>query len=239
MPGTGARPDHRYPVGPVWAPYRLPFAGARGLIDPRLAGVAFEGEPGGDGATPPAGQPPATPPATPPTAPPATGAPDPDADGMTTDAGRRALAAERKRAAELQKRVEELEGQTASDAEKATKQAVKDAVSERDTYWAERIRRSEARSALRAAGVTNDKDLDLAANAPEFAALTVDEQGTVTDLAKAVEQFKKDHPAIFAAPAPAVPPGAPTRGPQNGTGAPADRPKGLSEAVAAHFARPT
>ena len=80
-----------YPVGPWWAPYRLPFG-----VDARGAGVCFDGE--GGATPPPPAAPPAAPPAQPPAAPPAT--PPATGDPELGDAGRRAIAAERAAAAE-------------------------------------------------------------------------------------------------------------------------------------------
>lgn len=231
-PRIGAIPGQPYPFGPAWAAYRLPCPGASEFVTPREAGVAFEGEPA-DGPNPPAGDPP-KPPATPPAPaqPPATGEPAPDADGMTTDAGRRALAAERDRAKALQKELDDLRAASATDDEKREASIKAAAASERDEYWAGRIRTSEVRSALRAAGLTNDKALVLAVNAPEFAALEVStDDGSVKGLDKTIEAFRKDYPEMFAQPKPA---GQPTRGPQSG--ADKDRPKSLSDAVAAHYA---
>lgn len=232
-PRTGSNPGHAYPFGPVWAPYRLPCPGRNEFVTPRAAGIGFEGEPA-DGATPPAGQgnPPA-PPATPP-APPATGGPDADADGMTTDAGRRALAAERQKARDLQKELDDFKASTQSDDEKRVAGIKAQAAKERDEYWSGRIRTSEVRSALRAAGLTNDKALALAVNAAEFEALEVDpEAGTVKDLGKTIEAFKKDYPEMFAA---AKPPAQPSRGPQNGApGTGTDAPKSLGDALSSHY----
>jgi hypothetical protein len=42
----GAMPPQSYPFGPVWAPYRLPFPGANGVVTPREIGISFEGEAG-------------------------------------------------------------------------------------------------------------------------------------------------------------------------------------------------
>lgn len=234
-PGTGATPDHRYPTGPGWATYRLPFAGTNGLITAREAGVSFDGEPG-DGAAPPTGQSPADSPATDPRTPPATG--DPDALG---DAGKRALDAmkaerdaAKREAADVKRRLDELEGANATETEKAIKAAREDSAKAVRAEFEAKIRRSEARSALRVAGVTNEKDLELAANAPEFASLAVGDDGAVTDLAAAVEQFRKDHPSLFGqAPRPAAG-GNVTRGPSNP--APGTAPKTLAEAVAASLA---
>jgi hypothetical protein len=234
MPGTGAIPDH-YSTASAWAAYRLPFAGTNEFVTSRGAGVAFEGEAPAGGAMPPVtgqptGQP--TPPATPPTPAPTPGA-TPEPDAMATDAGRRALQAERDRAEKAEKELEKLRAANQSESEKAIDTARKERATSATTKLHGQLRQTEVRSALRAAGLTNDKTLALAARAAEFDALKVEEDGSVKDLDKTVETFKKDHPEMFAEPKPA-PGGQPTRGPQNG-GTP-DRPKTLTEAVEAHYA---
>lgn len=228
-PGDSATPSHRYPFGPEFAAYRLPFPGLAGLT-PREAGIGFDGEPSDAGATPPAAGAPATPPATGTPTPPATGAPEPDTDGMTTDSGREALRREREARKAAEKERDELRLATATDAEKAIKAAVAEAVkAERESNHAV-VRRYAVEGSLKAAGLTNDKDLELAINAPSFAGLSV-EDGQVKGLPAAVDAFKKDHPALFAPAAPAVP-GQPSRGPQ-GTG---DKPAAsLEDAVTAHY----
>jgi len=231
MPGTGASPAHAYPFGDAYAAYRLPFAGVNGFVTPRAAGVVAEGEPG-DGSNPPAGGDPPKPPApspTPPT-PPATGEPQVDADGMASDAGREALRKERDRASRAEKALAELQATHATDDEKRDASLKAAAAKERDEYWAGRIRTTEVRSALRAKGLTDDKQLNLAANAPEFAALKVDEEGRVADLDRTIETFTKDYPNLFIS---AKPTGQPTRGAQ-GT-PPPDRPKNLSDAITARL----
>lgn len=230
MPGTGATPVHAYPIGPAWATYRLPGP-ASGTFTAREVGIGFEGEPG-DGSNPPAGgdpPKPTEPPKPPAPTPPATGEGEPDADGMTTDAGRRALAAERQKAGDLKKELDELKAAHATDADKHDAEVKAAAAKERDEFWAGRIRSAEVRSALRAKGLTDDKQLNLAANAPELSALKVDEEGRVADLDKSIDAFVKDYPALFTAPKPG---GQPTRGPQ----APSDeRPKNLGDAIAARL----
>lgn len=231
-PGTGAIPDQLYPVSSAWAAYRLPCVGANGFVTSREAGVAFEGEPAPTGgANPPAGGDPPKPPADPAPKPPATGAPEPDADGMTTDAGRRALAAERDEKKRLQKELDELRAKTQTEDEKRDASLKAAGGKERDEFWSARLRSTEVRSALRAEGLTNDKDLALAVNASEFASLKVNEDGTIADLAKTITAFKADHPQMFAPPKAT---GQPTRGPQNG-GDP-ERPKTLGQAIAGAMA---
>ncbi len=226
---AGATPAQSYPVGPAWATYRLPFPGSIGA---RAAGVCFEGEPG-SGATPPAGTAPATPPAgappaTPPT-PPATGDPE------IGEAGRRAIAAERKTAKEAQDalkaaqtELETLKAAGLSESEKAVKEATNAATAAERAKWQTSIRAVRVEAALRVAGATNETLLDLALRSDLISALKVDEAGKVTDLDKAVEQLKKDIPEMFVSPVP----GGPTRGAQ--TGAPA-QPANLEEAIAAHY----
>jgi hypothetical protein len=233
MPGTGAIPDH-HSIAAAWAPYRLPFAGTNGFVTSREAGVVFEGEAPAGGATPPAtgqptGQP--TPPAAPPTPAPTPGA-TPPVDGMATDAGRRALDAERTRAETAEKELAKLRAATQTESEKALELARKEGETSATTKLQAQLRQTEVRSALRAAGLTNDKTLALATRAAEFEALKVEEDGSVKDLAKTVETFKKDHPEMFEAPKPA-PPGQPTRG-VNGTEP--ERPQTMNEAVAEHYA---
>lgn len=233
-PRTGATPDQLYRFGPGFAAYRLPFPGANSFIGAREVGIVLDGEPAPDaGANPPTGGDP-KPPADPPK-PPATGAPEPDADGMTTDAGREALRKERDRAARAEKALADIQAAHASDDEKRDASLKAAAAQERDEYWSSRIRRAEVRSALRSEGLMDDKALALAANAPAFESLKVDEDGNVPELAKTVAAFKTDYPQLFT-PAKAGS-GQPTRGPQNG-GAPTDRPKTLAEAVAAGMRAP-
>jgi hypothetical protein len=228
---AGATPTQSYPTGPVWAAYRVPHLGSIGA---REAGVCFEGEPG-SGATPPAGTPPATPPTgNPPTTPPttpATGEPE------IGEAGRRAIAAERKTAKEAQDalraaqtELETLKAAGLSESEKAVKEATNAATAAERAKWQTSIRAVRVEAALRVAGATNETLLDLALRSDLISALKVDEAGKVTDLDKAVEQLKKDIPEMFISPSA----GAPTRGAQ--TGAPA-QPANLEEAIAAHYTK--
>lgn len=235
MPGTGATPDHRYSFGPAWAAYRLPFAGATGIVTSRSVGIAFDGEPSGDGNPPAGGSGQPAPSNQPPPAAPAAG------DEGLGEAGRRALEAERaarrdaeKKASDAAKELETLRAANQSDADKALDAARKETAAQVRTEFEGRLRQSGVRSALRAAGLTNEKALSLAVNAPEFAALKVEENGSVADLDKTVESFKKDYPEMFAQPKPS---GQPTRGAQGG--APADRPTTLTDAVAGHYSSAT
>jgi hypothetical protein len=225
LPAVGATPAQSYPVGPAWATYRLPFPGSIGA---RAAGVCFEG----DGGPPP--PPPTTPPVTPPpttTPPPATG------DGDLGEAGRRAIAAERKTAKDAtdalraaQTELETLKAAGLSESEKAVKEATNAATAAERAKWQTSIRAVRVEAALRVAGATNETLLDLALRSDLISALKVDEAGKVTDLDKAVEQLKKDIPEMFVSPVP----GSPTRGAQ--TGAPT-QPANLEAAIAAHYSK--
>lgn len=163
-----------------------------------------------------AGTPPAT--TTPPTTPPAMGAAE------LGDAGQRAIAAERTRADEAERRAKAAEEQLTklteagqSDHEKAIAQAKREASVEERTRWQAHIRHTEVRSALRSAGLANDKSLALAATAPEFAKLKVTDEGTVEQVAETVEAFKKDYPEMFGVPA-TPGPGGPWGGAAGGGG---------------------
>lgn len=157
--------------------------------------------------TPPAGATPVVEGATPSqTADPTNAAPTPPATGdpeALGEAGTRALAAERKRANEaeksakaLQSRLDELENASKSETDKAIAQARKEGATEALAKANERVRRSEVRAALTAAGV-NPAVLDLASRADEFAALKVDDDGEVEGLTEAVEAFRKTMPDLF------------------------------------------
>lgn len=192
MPGSGATPGQPAPD--------VPPAGA-------TPGSAVAG-------TPPA-------PATPPVTPPATG------DDQLSDAGRRAIAAERAtaEAAEARAKAAEAELQkireaNQSDAEKALTQARREAQAEERGKWTAHIRSSEIRSSLRAAGMTNDKTLNLAIQAPELVKLKVTDEGAVEGLTEAITAFKRDYPELFAAAAPA-PAGGQPPAPASGTTPPA------------------
>jgi hypothetical protein len=170
------------------------------------------------------------PPTTPPT-PPATGEPE------IGEAGRRAIAAERKTAKEAQDalkaaqtELETLKAAGLSESEKAVKEATNAATAAERAKWQTSIRAVRVEAALRVAGATNETLLDLALRSDLITALKVDEAGKVTDLDKAVEQLKKDIPEMFVTPVP----GGPTRGVQ--TGQPAGA-KDLESAIAAHYAK--
>jgi hypothetical protein len=170
------------------------------------------------------------PPTTPPT-PPATG------ELEIGEAGRRAIAAERKSAKEAQDalraaqtELETLRAAGLSESEKAVKEATNAATAAERAKWQASIRSVRVESALRVAGATNETLIDLSLRSDLISALKVDEAGKVTDLDKAVEQLKKDIPEMFAK----AGPGTVTAGAQ--TGAPAQA-KDLESAIAAHYAK--
>lgn len=191
MPGPGAMPGQPAPIVPPAGAMPVPAA---------------------------AGAPPA--PAAPAVTPPAMG------DDQLGAAGQRALEIERQarrdaeaRAQSLEQERDQLKAATQSDAEKALTQARREAAAEERTKWTSHIRNAEVRSVLRAAGLTNEKTLALAAQAPEFARLKVTDEGTVEKLADAIAQFRSDYPELFASgattpptPAPAPPATPPTPG---------------------------
>jgi hypothetical protein len=233
----GAMPSQSYPTGPVWAAYRLPFPGSCGARD---AGVCFEGEAAGatsaagaTGAaatTSTAATTAAAPAATTTAAAPATG------EAELGEAGKKAIAAERKAAKEATDRAKALEDELTalkaaglSDSEKAIKAAEHTATAAERAKWQSAIREVRAESALRVAGATNDRLLELALRSPSIVDLKVDDSGKVIDLDKAVEQLKKDIPEMFAAAGTA---GGPTRGVQT---APAGQAKTLEEAIAGYY----
>lgn len=231
LPAVGAMPTQSYPTGPAWAAYRVPFHGS---ISARESGVCFDGEPAPGGATPPAAGAPATPaPATPPATPvpPATGEPE------IGEAGKRAIAAERKTAKDAQDalkaaqtELETLRAAGLTESERAVKEATNAATAAERAKWQTSIRSVRVEAALRVAGATNETLLDLALRSDLIAGLKVDEAGKVTDLDKAVEQLKKDIPEMFT---PAVA-GTPTRGAQTG---PAGQPRDLAGSIADHYAK--
>lgn len=163
---------------------------------------------------------------------PATGEPE------VGEAGKRAIAAERKAARDAQDalkaaqtELETLKAAGLSESEKAIKEASDAATAAERAKWQTSIRAVRAEAALRVAGATNETLLDLALRSDLISALKVDEAGKVIDLDKAVEQLKKDIPEMFATPSP----GAPTRGVQPGP-TPGDA-KDLESAVAGYYTK--
>jgi hypothetical protein len=190
--------------------------------------------PAAAGATPaqttPASPAPEATPNTPATTP-ATGEPE------IGEAGKKAIAAERKTAKEAQDalkaaqtELETLKAAGLSESEKAVKEATNAATAAERAKWQASIRSVRVESALRVAGATNETLIDLSLRSDLISALKVDEAGKVTDLDKAVEQLKKDIPEMFAK----TGPGTVTAGAQ--TGAPA-QPANLESAIAAHYTK--
>lgn len=107
---------------------------------------------------------------------------------------------EKQRADAAEAELARLKATTQTEAEKALAEAVKAARVEVTTTFETRIRASEVRAALTAAGITGT-ELGLAAAAPEFGRLKVTDDG-VEGLTDAVSEFRKGHPALFAKPAP-------------------------------------
>lgn len=174
-PGAGATPEQAGPTEPTTQPPT--------------------------GATPPAGT----------TATAAATSPATGDESALGDAGKQILAEARRQAKDAEARAkaaeqerDALKAATLTEQEKAIEAARKEAAAEAEGKWQGHVRRSSVRQALTAAGITQG-ELDLAANAPEFTALAVNETGDVKDLAKAVDDFKKLHPTLFQAPE--TPPG--------------------------------
>ena len=190
--------------------------------------------PAADGATP--SQKPAQPATG--TQPEQTQQPAMGADDQLGDAGKRAIAEERaaKKAAEkerdqLRSRIDELENATRSDTEKAVAQARKEGAAEVEQRYQARIRSSEVKVALAAAGMA---DPDPVLGASEFAALKVTDAG-VEGLTEAVEEFKTAHPSLFT---PSRPMGSADGG-ARGTPAGADVTPGLGRLRHAYETSPT
>jgi len=153
------------------------------------------------------------------------------------------LARERRERQTLQRQLEELQGATQSDQEKAISQARREATAEADGRWANHIRNAEVRGALRGAGISNDRFLDLAIAAPEFRELKVDgSSGTVEGVADAVKAFQQAYPEAFPKPAEDTKPKPNTTGQwdgaEGGSGKPApkDLQGSVEDAIKAQFA---
>lgn len=140
------------------------------------------------------------------------------------------------RAAAAEKERDDLRAATQTDQEKALTTAKREAEAGERTKWTDRIRATEVRSSLRAAGVTNDKALAYLAGATAFASLKVADDGSVTGLSEAVEAMKKDMPEAFGAAAPNPGPGGPWGGSEGGSGR--KEPGSLDEAIADQYANP-
>jgi len=233
LPAAGATLAQSYPIGPGWAAYRLPFPTS---ISARDAGVWFEGEAGEATSTASATQTTTTPATT--TAPPqvTTTAPPATGDAELGEAGKKAIAAERKAAKDAQDalkvaqtELETLRTASQTDQEKALATAKREAAAEERAKYETMLRRAGVRSELRAKGLS-ELLAELALKDDRFSVLKVDEGGRVTDVDKAVEAFLKDFPEMVK-PAAA---GTVTTGAQ--TGQPAQA-KDLESAVAAHYTK--
>jgi len=125
---------------------------------------------------------------------------------------REARDAEKKRADAAEKELTKLREATQSEQEKVLTAAKRETADERDAFWQGRIRSAETRGALRSAGIGNEKLLSAIAAGSTFANLTVNDDGTVAELERAVEQARKDYPEAFASTTTV------TRGPQTSIG---------------------
>lgn len=159
------------------------------------------------------------------------------------DPGKRALDAmkaernaAKERAAAAEAELERLKAASLSDSEKAIAAARKEAETQAATKYQGRIRITEAKAALIAAGAKPSL-VDLAVRADEFTTLKVTEEGEVEGLAEAVAAFKKARPDVFGAtngtPAPGA--GSADQGPRAGGAPPAKAPN-LQTALERRFA---
>ncbi len=192
-----------------------------------MADESTTGATPGTGATPVQAGPATTAPAEPK---PATGEDDLGEAGKKVLRELRSAEREAQRRAEAaEKELADLRSATQTDQEKALAQAKREAAAEERAKFETKLRRSEVRSALRAAGLSNDALVELALRSDLFATLAVDDEGRVAELDKAVAQLKKDAPELFAASGA----GTITRGVQ--TAQPA-APKDLATSVADYYA---
>lgn len=111
----------------------------------------------------------------------------------------RNAAVDRAKAAERER--DDLKGRHQTAEEKALDDAKKAGATEVHGRLSERIRASEVRAALTAAGITAAV-LDLAVRADEFAKLKVTDEGEVQGLDEAVKTFKGARADLFAKPQP-------------------------------------
>jgi hypothetical protein len=130
---------------------------------------------------------------------PATG--DPDALG---EGGKAAIVKERAaaraaldRATAAETELANLKTASQTETERAIAQAKKEGAESVSAKLNDRIRRSEARASLLAAGA-NAEFVDLAVNADEFKGLKVSAEGEVEGLEEAIATFKKSHGGVFA-----------------------------------------
>jgi len=147
-----------------------------------------------------------TPSSSEPPKPPATGSDDDQQLGhhheLDVQRERKARKAAEAREKALQTEYDALKASQLSDADKAIAQARKDGAAEAATRLHGRLRSSEVRSALAAAGI-NPGIASLAARADEFDALKVSDDGEVEGLDEAIAAFKKSHGDLFKPAAPA------------------------------------
>lgn len=128
----------------------------------------------------------------------------------------------------LKTRLEQIEAANKTEAEKAVEQAKREGASERDGHWLPRVIRSEAKSALAAAGAT-DVTVAVAAFLDAHRDLKLNDQGDVEQLTETVEAFKNAHPTLFTA---RVPSGSADQGAQGPKTTPAAT---LEEALERQF----
>lgn len=157
------------------------------------------------------------------------------------DAGKEVLRNARRAAKEAEDRakaaeteLQQLREAGQSEADKALNQARHEAAAEERAKWQGHIRSTEVRSHLRAAGLTDDRALGLAAGAPEFQRLKVTDEGLVEQVAETVAQFKKDYPVMFGTAA-SPGPGGPWGGAEGGANR--KEPTTLEEANVAYYSR--
>lgn len=226
-----------YPFGPWFAPYRVPRPGMNGIVDPRAVGITFEGEGGEAGASPPAagsagddggdkggsGTNDAN-------GAPATG-PQPDGDGMTSEAGRTLLRELRQQVKDLAKERDEAKLANASEHEKAIAAARTEGEQKVIDRLHATVRRSAVSTALMAAGVPAGLVPDLS-KADEFTGLKVgaDDEINPADLAAAVKAHKARVPDAYR---PAGSSGSADGGARGGDRAPAGS---SEEAILRHYA---
>lgn len=168
-----------------------------------------------------------------------TETPPPPATGEEIgEAGKRAIAAERKAAKEAQDALKATQGElealratTLTDHEKELSTAKREAAAETSAKFEIKLIRADLRGRLKAAGVANDALVELALKSDAFAGVKLDEEGRVVDGDKLIEALKKETPELFAAPA-GPGNGTVTAGVQTMTPAPA---KDLESAIAAHY----
>lgn len=129
------------------------------------------------------------------------------------------MKAERKAALDRAKvaedELEKVKTANQSESDKALAAAKKTGETETASKFEGRIRRSEVKAGLLAAGI-NQQFLDLAARADQFAALTVDDDGAVEGLEDAIRAFRAATPDAFKAAGTAGPSGSADGGVRGG-----------------------